>query len=232
MRKLSNIYLFDKNTGAYKLTKGQLDIRYRLFIEFYLKCSGAKELNPKNNYLWVADYEDVLEELEEKYKISSYPISKKKNLLEYLQISCEAARKVYREKKRFELGMQNIRDAIQLYNASSKEKTISEEESFNAVFSEGCIKWLLNIMQEHEGYLPLCIAPLRIQLCEKNQGGRTINNKTWKWCFEKDYRLSIDELKKEIECKMYFSKISNQFCLISKQLKKVRLKKVENDICD
>lgn len=202
------------------LKQGELDIRYRLFVEFYLKHTDVKETNNKKIFLWVNDYEGVLEDIEEKFEVSKYKIGNY-HLNEWIEKSCSKAKKTYHKKQKVELGLKNIREAVRRYNRYAEIKIKTEEESFNNVFSEKFVDTLISVMNTEEGILSLYTAPIRAQLCRPEQGGREIDNKAWKWCYAKDFRLSITELEEEIKRIKKYSPIFNEFCYISKELNRI-----------
>ncbi len=43
------------------------------------------------------------------------------------------------------------------------------------------------------------IAPVRAQLCSEKENGRIMDSKSWRWCYDKDFRLTLDELDQKIE---------------------------------
>lgn len=202
------------------LKQGELDIRYRLFVEFYLNHAYDEKLNSKNNFLWVKDYKSVLEDIEEELEVSRYKIGNY-HLNEWIEKSCSKALKTYRKKQKIELGLKNIREAVRRYNRYADIKIKTEEESFNNMFSEKFVDTLISVMNTEEGILSLHTAPIRAQLCKPEQGGREIDNKAWKWCYAKDFRLSITELEEEIKRLKKYSSIFKDFCNISKELHQI-----------
>lgn len=224
--KMEHIYRLptkDENSDKVniELKRGELDIRYRLFIEFYLNHTNAKELNSKNKFDWVSDYEYTLEnDIEPELEISKYKI-KKYTLYEWIEKSCSKAVKTYSKRQKIELGLKNIREAVRRYNRYADIKIKTEEESFNNMFSEKFVDTLITVMNTEEGILPLYTAPIRAQLCRPEEGGREMDSKAWKWCYDKDFRLSIVELEEEIERIKKYSTIFREFCYISKELKRI-----------
>lgn len=216
--KLANIYTLQSETIQEK--EEQLDIRYRLFLEFYFSLSEAT-INTRNNFRLVRGYKDELEQLEQEYKLSKYTIGKH-NLYKWIDISCQKAMKLYGKSQRLDLGLDNIRKAVRLYNRYEMLNIKTKEESFNEVFSSAFVDFLVNIMNTEEGLLILSIAPVRMQLCKNETWGREINSKAWKWCYEKDFRLTVSELEYKIENLKRYSKIMQSFGNISKQLNKLQ----------
>lgn len=226
-RKLSNIYkvTFSKkeNRTIIFLKKGQLDIRFRLFLEFYQKLIARRF--PDTNFdkeltEWIFSCKDEIPELFKgldfrDYKIGNYTLET------WIMESCKKATSIYGDKYHIELGLDNIRKAISIFKKYKNMPLISEEESFNSVFSESFTNMLIEVIKYNEPLLCLYITPVRAQLCTKEQGGREINNKAWKWCFEKDFRYSISRLKKEIESIKKYDSIFRQFESISRELKKI-----------
>lgn len=218
--KMEHIYKLpaDKD-GELILKKDKLDICDRLFIEYYLKYSKAKELNRRNILIWINDYENMLESYEEDWDISKYKIGNEL-LKQKLEESCKKTLKLYKNKE-IDLGMETIRKAVRQYNRYSKFQIKGEEESFNNVFSTQYIDTLIDIINTREEILVLSTAPIRAQLCRPEQGAREMDSKTLKWCYAKDFRLSINELEEGIErFKLYDSKFK-EFCRLSKELKKI-----------
>lgn len=85
------------------------------------------------------------------------------------------------------MGLKNIRKAVRRYNRYVDIKIKAEEESFSNMFSEKFVDTLISVMNTDEGILSLYTAPIRVQLCRPEQGGREIDSKAWKWCYDKDF---------------------------------------------
>lgn len=119
------------------------------------------------------------------------------------------------------MGLDNIKKAVRLYIRYEQIKQKTEEESFNGVFSNRYVDILIDVMKANEGLLLFFIAPVRMLLCKKEQGGKEINSKAWKWCFEKDFRLTTSELEDRIEKLKQYSKILHQFDDMDKALNKI-----------
>lgn len=126
--KLANIYSW--KDGEIKLKEYQLDIINRLFLEFFLKFSCVT-INAKNNFITVSDEKEKVEDLEEDYTLSELFINDN-SLHDKILESCKNATEIYRDKQRFELGLDNIRKAVRLYKRYENMKLKSAEESFNA----------------------------------------------------------------------------------------------------
>ena len=216
--KLNAIYeLSDRRV---KIKDKQLDIQYRLFLDFYFRFACVT-VNEKNNYVWVSqDKSAKLNDLQEEYELSKYDIGKY-NLYEWINRSCQRATEIYREKKRFDLKLDNIKEAVRLFKRYEQIKQKTEAESFNNVFSDKFVDRLITVMNTDERMLLLYIAPIRRILCKEEQGGGVINNEAWKRCFEKDFRLTASELERRINRIKQYSKIINDFCKIDKELNKI-----------
>lgn len=65
------------------------------------------------------------------------------------------------------------------------------------------------------------LAPVRTQLCLKEEGGHEINSKAWEWCFNKDFRFSLSQLKDEIQLIKNYETIYKNYILISINLKNI-----------
>ena len=216
--KLSAIYELRDRTV--KLKDKQIDIWYRLFLDFYFRFACVT-INAKNNYVWVSqDKCAKLNDLQEEYELSKYDIGKY-NLYEWINKSCQSATDKYKKKKSFDLKLDNIKEAVRLFKRYQQIKQKKEEESFNNVFSDKFVDSLITVMNTDERMLLLHIAPIQRALCKEEQGGGEINSKALKWCFEKDFRLTVSELERRIDRIKQYSKIINDFCKIDKELNKI-----------
>ncbi|MCI6164003.1 MAG: hypothetical protein MR675_02255 [Lachnospira sp.] len=219
--KMEHIYKLpaDKD-GKLILKKDKLDICDRLFVELFLIFVNQGMSDRIRNFENVYDYEDMLNVFEEECSlISSYKIEGE-SLKNKLGDSCNKALKFYKNEG-IDLRMETIRKAVRQYNRYSKFQIKGEEESFNNVFSTQYIDTLIDIINTREEILVLSTAPIRAQLCRPEQGAREMDSKTLKWCYAKDFRLSINELEEGIErFKLYDSKFK-EFCRLSKELKKI-----------
>lgn len=229
-RRLANIYplkskLKKSKNGRIIPKKGELEIEYRLFLEFY--CKLIEKEYPAYSKKDVGDcilgqfYKEDIEEYEEvfgKFKIG------RDDLWEWVERSCIKAQKCGYKKEKMSLGMDNIREAMQIYGQYrdiSGLTEITEEKSFNEVYSEKYIIVLTDVMKKNEGILRLFLAPVRAQLCFEEEGGREINSKAWKWCFNKDFRFSLSQLKDEIQLMKNYEMIYKNYTVISKKIKKI-----------
>lgn len=181
-----------------------------------------------NFYNWVRDYEQEIPGLMEELEIEIELENKigKYTLKEWIRKSCNHARISSQSKKTNKyiyLGMDNIREAIAIFNANEEIIQISEEKSFNEVFSQEFVEWLMGFMYDKNNNVPLCvyIAPVRAQLCKDEEQGRDINNKSYKWCYNKDFRLTISKLEKEINNKKKYGKIFKPFEFFSGKLNNI-----------
>jgi len=239
-RKLAYIYEVPSEQNKFgikeiKPRKGQLDIRVRLFIEFYRKLiikwlekrgRDSDNIPEKEIKVFFMRYKGEIPCMIEDFRLEDVTIGKK-TLKEYLLASCGKAKKIYEKKGKIILGMDNIREAIELFDRCKKLTLESKEESFDRVFSEAYVNLLVNVMEKEEKLLSLWIAPIRSQLSEKERGGSEKDNLAWKWCFEKDYRLSISELETEIQYMKEYDKIFKQFQYASKKLDEIELSILE-----
>lgn len=216
--KLKDIYeLCDREV---KLKDNLLNIVDRLFLDFYFRFACVK-VNAKNNYIWVSqDKNAKLGDLEEDYELSKYDIGEH-NLYEWIDTSCQKATEIYRTKKRFELGLDNIKEAVRLFKRYEQIKQKTEAESFNSIFSDKFVDRLITVMNTDERMLLLHIAPVRRVLCKEEQGGGEINTKALKWCFEKDFRLTASELERRINRIKQYSEIIHNFSMIDKELNRI-----------
>ncbi len=225
-RKLSNIYKIPNSSESKSkiiLVKGALDIRYLLFIEFYFDLIKAWDDSTPVEIDWILDYQVEVPDLIQKYRLKNERIGDC-SLEKWIMKSCSQMEKILvvsNYNHQINLGLDNIRKVIRVFNRYKNIKLISEEESFNALFSEKFVNYLLKAMK-YENILCVYIAPIRLQLCKQEQGGRTINNKTWKWCYEKDYRFSLSELEHRIQNIKKLDPIFSQFNDISKQLNLIK----------
>lgn len=231
-RKLANIYSLPAGKKQsedikIKVRRGELDIRYRLFLEFYLKLIKIKynDINIDNEFVeWIYSYRNELPDLIKEFDLEKQQIENI-SLEKWIEKSCKTILKTYKSnstKDNINLGMDNIRTAIRLFKRYKSFIKVPEEKSFNEIFSDDYVYMLLGVMKYNEPLLCLYIAPIRGQLC----GSRTINNKTWKWCYKKDYRLSLSELESKIQTMQKYDEIFSQFERISKNLNTI-IKKIE-----
>ncbi|MEG0107801.1 MAG: hypothetical protein RR705_02985 [Lachnospiraceae bacterium] len=231
-KRLANIYIIPVTSDPIdkleiKLRKRKLDIRYRLFLEFYLNAFAKANSVGLEHTNWNDLINHCKTELEDNLPGLKNEKILRGSLDEWIMKSCESAKLVYTNKSNTDLGMDNIRKAVRRFNQYKDIKTISEEECFNAVFSEAYICTLINVMKNNETILCMYMTPIRSQLCKKAEGGRTINNKTWNWCYKQDFRLSLDEIEDKIQCLQGYKKICVHFEHISKELNKI-LKSIGN----
>lgn len=217
--KLANIY--DLKNGRAKLKAKQLDIQDRLFLEFYFRLSGVT-VNAKNNYVWVSTGKKAeLNDIQENYDLKKYDFGKY-DLYTRIDFSCQRATKIYSESKQFELRLDNIRKAVNLYKRYEHIKQKTKEESFNNIFSTQYVNWLINIMNADENLLILLIAPLRTVLCKIEQGGKEIDSSTYKHYLKKDFRLTATDLEKRIEeINKCYSSIVHKFIMTDSALRKI-----------
>lgn len=226
-RKLSRIYEFtnDGRKTYINLRKNVLDIRYRLFLEFYLQLLNENHVKISNvNFMeLIKDCGEELPSLIRSYDLENEKIGKK-TLYEWIAMSCRIAtvismQKTTKHRAEINLGMDNIRDAIKIFYANQSPQQFSEEESFNAIFSEEFINYINYIIKNREPILYMYIAPVKMRLLNSNLIARTFNNDSWKWCFEKDYRSTLPELKYKIHNIQQYDKIFSDFNKISNKLK-------------
>ena len=214
--KLSNIYNLKGTNGSSLLRDGQIDIRYRPFLDFYFRCT-----QPTNTYKIITKHRhSELDYLEAEYGLSKYKIGNH-NLYEWINISCKKAARIYKKRGKVELWMDNIKEAAQLYKRYSEFKRLDEEECFNSVFSPDFVNLLINVMEMNEGLLVFWAAPVRAQLCKEEEGGRNINNKAWKWCYGRDFRETLSEIQNKINDIKQLDKIMKDFHSISRQLAEI-----------
>lgn len=192
----------------------------QLYLEYYLKIFNHDNLSEKDKYILISNYKDEIQSMidslngfstdslipeifEDKgiYKNSSNEKRKKivQRVFKIMGASCKKASNKYIKSERIDIKPENASNKIHLYTHLSQYIKYSEEESFNKVFSESYVETLLNIMNTEEGLLPFMIAPVRTQLCYKKEGGRRMDSKSWRWCYNKDFRLTLDELDQKIE---------------------------------
>ena len=232
-RKLSSIYEFanDGKKTEIKIRKNVLDIRYRLFLEFYLQLlkNIYTKISGVNFMELIKDFHEELPSLIKSCGLEDEKIGKK-TLYEWIAMSCRNAtfismQKTTKHRAEINLGMNNIREAIKTFYENQSPKQFSEEESFNAVFSEEFVAYVKRITINREPILYMYIAPVKMRLFDSGLIVRTFNNDSWKWCFEKDYRFTLPELKNKIcSIQQYdkifsdFNKISNKLQLITKKI--------------
>lgn len=223
-RKLLHIYKLKNNMERPILKANVLDIRYRLFLEFYLQLLKENYLKISNvNFMeLIKGYEDELSDLLDSYGVKSEKIGRK-TLYEWIAKSCRIATDISMQKKtkhrpEINLGMENIRNAIKIFYANLTPQDFSEEESFNAIFSERFIKYIAYNRKYREPILYMCIAPVNMRLFDSEIAAKSLNNDSWKWCFEKDYRRNLRDLKKEIHTIQKYDAIFSDFMKISNKL--------------
>lgn len=219
-RKLLNIYQIEKDNITLK--KGELSIIERLYLEFYLKLSKKKygskmDVNSKYFKNLIRDYKIEVHEIIEECELEERMAQK---LEDNLMKVCRRVNKI--NKKNLNLGLKNIREAVDIFQENRNIKILSEEECFNHVFSETFIHVLIHVMKDNEIICHLYIAPVRAQLCKQEQGGRTIDSSATKWCYKQDFRYTVTELETEIaRCQKIFGERMDKF---------IRLEKILNTI--
>lgn len=234
-RRLANIYRLipiDESRGdwAIELKENQLDIISRVVLNFYKKIIIAKNKDKPleaSFYNWIRDYEDDVDDLASEFGLDERQIQGK-SLKIWIEESCQKALSCYKKKKPINLGIDNIKKTSKLFEKCKELSVVPEEESFNNVFSEKYINMLIDVMNNNEALLCLYIAPIRAQLCDSEQGERDRDSTTWTWCYQKDMRISLSELKSHILKEKAYDEILCRFETMSIELDK-HLKQIKID---
>lgn len=176
----------------------------------------------RNKYKMIAAYEDELESIEENFngfgKNSKIPdllkeqgrINKNSDK-EYIELvkkvfcnidmSCKKASEKYSKKRIAELpSIEALKRNIKIlkdFSTDTNVPILSEEISFNEIFSDAYIELLLSYMNTEEGILPLLICPIRGMLSYAEKYEREIDSQTWRWCFNKQFTQTMRELVME-----------------------------------
>lgn len=226
--KLSSIY--DIPTGneerEIRIKKGVLDIRTRLFLEFYrnvIHCNYGGKYSENQFCIDIRQWKNNVPELIEIYDLKNEKILGK-NIEEHLSCCCKKATKIIEGKKHLDLGLENIRETVTIYEQYKDLQLVKEEESFENIFSNAYIEQLLNVMENNEVLLSLYITPILSQLYDGQNGGRNKDSSSWSWCFEKNYRKNLIYYKNNIMQIKKFDKMFTDFKKISNRLDEIMSK--------
>lgn len=203
-----------------------LTLTMQLYLDCYLSLFHDEDnyqdtYKGRNKYNMLKNFETELECMEENFngyeKDSKIPCILKeqgrvkrnsdKEYIDYVQkifknmrICCKKAYIKYSKKRIVELpSKEELQENIKLLETfPASPKTIqSEETSFNEIFSDAYIELLLDYMKSEEGILPLIICPIRSMLSYSEKYEREIDSRTWRWCFNKQFTLTMRELVME-----------------------------------
>lgn len=232
---LSKSYVYEDNKiNICKIKQNQLTPINLLFIELFFKTFGYEDLGGRCKYNMLQSYKSEIKDAREQlHDYSSVPqmlreaeryehlsdkecIDLVKKTFDLWTTSCQKALDKYQSTKIISLKSGDTQKTLESYKYYLPYMEISEEDSFNEVFSDSYIKILLNIMETNEGLLRLWLAPVRMQLSSHKDKGRGMDNKALRWCFNRDFRLSKDNLDETTQ------NITDAYEALSKKFRKCK----------